>query len=344
MQPPQPKRLQEVASEAGVSTATVDRVLNGRKGVRATTVAKVQAAVDKLGYRPDPAAARLARPRFWRLAFVLPEGKNSFVALLEAEIAALQPWLTQQRAHATVVHADAFSATAAAQAIEGLRGQCDAAIAMVQDHRLVRAAIDDLADDGVCVLTLVSDVPSRGRKHFVGIDNVAAGRTAGNLLGRFVGTRKGRIGVVLGSHALRDHADRLLGFRQVMDTEHPCQELLPTVEGRDDRETTERLVGHMLQEHPDLAGLYSIGAGNQGISAALKAHGVAGQVVWVCHELTPHSRRDLLEGTAAAVINQGAAHEIRSACRVALAHLTRDQLLADQERIRIDIYLKDNLP
>ena len=81
-----------------------------------------------------------------------------------------------------------------------------------------------------------------------------------------------------------------------------------------------------------------------GSAAALEAQGAAGRVVWVCHELTPHARRALLEGAASAVINQDAAHEVRSACRVALAHLTRERLLVDQERIRIEIYLKDNLP
>jgi LacI family transcriptional regulator len=46
----------------------------------------------------------------------------------------------------------------------------------------------------------------------------------------------------------------------------------------------------------------------------------------------------------AAVINQDAGHEIRSALRLALSRLTREPVHPDQERIRIDIYLKDNLP
>ena len=50
--------LQDVARVAGVSLATVDRVLHGRAGVRERTVERVNAAVRQLGYRPDPAAAR----------------------------------------------------------------------------------------------------------------------------------------------------------------------------------------------------------------------------------------------------------------------------------------------
>ena len=50
--------LEDVAREAGVSLATVDRVVNRRPGVRERTVARVEAAILKLSYRPDPAAAR----------------------------------------------------------------------------------------------------------------------------------------------------------------------------------------------------------------------------------------------------------------------------------------------
>ncbi len=352
--PTEPVRLDDVAREAGVSLATVDRVLNGRAGVRERTVQRVQAAVERLAYQPNLAAARLARQKPWRLAFVLPQGTNSFVAMLRAELDALAPWLAAQRAQAEVTMADTFAPQAMADALTALRGDCDAAVVMAQDHPLVRDAIDGLADAGACVVTLVSDVPARGRAHFVGIDNVAAGRTAGSLLGRFAGAAgvdggtPRRVGIVMGSHSLRDHADRLFGFQQVMRAEHAELELLPPIEGHDRSDLTEPRVRELLRQSPGLVGLYSIGAGNRGIHAALKdqvgVENAAGRVVWVCHELTPHARRALLEGAASAVIHQSPAHEVRSACRVALSRLARERLIADQERIRIEIYLKDNLP
>ena len=63
---------------------------------------------------------------------------------------------------------------------------------------------------------------------------------------------------------------------------------------------------------------------------ALQASGRAGQVVWVCHELTAHTRRALLDGVADAVINQDAGHEVRSAVRVALAQLCGERVVAAQ--------------
>lgn len=336
--------LNDVADAAGVSLATVDRVLHGRAGVRARTVAHVQSVVQRLGYRPDPAAARLARKRHARLVFVLPSGTNTFVDMLERQVHTVAPWLSEQRAAATVRRVDVFSPQALARHLATLRGRCDAVVVMALDHPLVRAAIDDLVEHGIVVVTLVSDVPGSRRSRFVGIDNVAAGRTAASLLGRFVGPREGRVGVVMGSQALRDHAERLFGFQQVMAAEHAQLQLLPPIEGHDLSQRTEPLVAKLLKAEPALVALYSIGAGNRGIQAALERSGRAERIVWICHELTPHARQALLTGVADAVINQDAGHEVRSACRLALAELAGDRVLPDQERIRLDIFLRDNLP
>ena len=336
--------LNDVAREAGVSLATVDRVLNKRPGVHARTVGRVNDAVQRLNYRPDPAAARLARQRPHRVAFVLPSGSNTFIAMLREAIASNRAWMDDHRVAAQTLQVDVFEPERLARQIQSLAGRCDTAVVMALDHPLVRNAIDELEAHGTSVVTLVSDVPSSRRFRFVGIDNVAAGRTAGTLVGRFLGGRQGEVGMVVGSLALRDHAERFFGFTQVLSAEYAGLTLLPPLEGKDDSARTEALVGRMLAEHPKLAAIYSAGAGNRGIAAALQASGRARETVFVGHELTPHARRFLLDGTLDAVINQDAGHEIRSALRVALSRQTQEPVRADQERIRIDIYVKDNLP
>lgn len=336
--------LSDVAREAQVSLATADRVLNNRAGVHAKSIARVREAVARLNYRPDPAAARLARTRSHRVCFVFPSGDNPFVAQLQSELNASRVWLEDHRASALTLEVDVFEPHRLADLIRSLKDQCETAVLMGLDHPLVQNAIDGLVDSGCGVITLVSDVPRSHRHAYVGIDNVAAGRTAATLLGRFVGRVPGEVGVIAGSLSLRDHAERNLGFNQVMSAEYPHLTVLPTLQGKDASVLNEALTQRLLREHPQLRAIYSIGAGNPGISAALKAEGRAQDVVFVGHELTPSARTDLLDGTMAAVINQDAGHEIRSALRQALARVTHEPVHADQERIRIDIYVKDNLP
>lgn len=336
--------LEDVARAAGVSVATVDRVVNRREGVREKTIARVEAAVARLGYRADPAAARLARNQSFRFVFVLPSGANSFMSLLADQVARTAEWLAGQRAFIDVRHVDVFDADALAAALEMVSPSYHGVATIALDHPRVRAAIDDLADRGIPVVTLVSDVPSSRRLHYVGIDNPAAGRTAATLMGRFLRGRKGAVGVIAGSLALRDHAERQFGFHQVLSSEYPDLVALPAVEGRDDSERTRAVTEALLARWPDVVGIYNVGAGNRGIAAALKESGRAGDVVWIAHELTVHTRRLLLHGVIEAIISQDPGHEARSAARVLLAHCWGDSILPDQERIRIDIFLRDNLP
>ena len=55
--------VHDIARLAGVSLATVDRVLNGRPGVRSVTRERVNEAIASLGYVRDLAAANLAKGR-----------------------------------------------------------------------------------------------------------------------------------------------------------------------------------------------------------------------------------------------------------------------------------------
>lgn len=338
------RTLEDVARAAGVSLATADRALNGRAGVREQTRRKIEDAARRLGYRPDRAAAALARGQRWRFCFVLPAGDNVFMAQLAQGVRDTAAWMVEERADIELVHVDVFDGPVLARELALLGPRHDGFAIVALDHPAVREAIDALVAAGRYVVTLVSDVPTSRRHHYVGLANFAAGRTAGTLLGRFVGARMGTAGVIAGSLALRDHAERLAGFVQALGEVAPHLDIAPTREGRDDRERTQEATEGLLAAFPDLVGLYVIGAGKRGAVAALEQVGRLRDIVFVGHELTPDTRRFLLSGTMDAVINQDAGHEARSAARVLLAHCEGRPINPAQERIRIDVFVKDNLP
>ncbi|MGL4810196.1 MAG: LacI family DNA-binding transcriptional regulator [Beijerinckiaceae bacterium] len=335
--------LQDVAREAGVSLATADRVVNRRSGVRAPTVARVEHAIAKLGYRANPAAARLARNQSHRFLFLLPSTANPFMAQLEAQVRATAEWLVPQMAFIDVRHVDVFDPVLLSEALESVPSAYAGVALVALDHPRVRAAIDSLVKRGLPVVTLVSDAPSSGRLHYVGIDNPAAGRTAASLMGRFLAGKQGKIGLIVGSMGLRDHAERCFGFQQVISGEYPGLAVLPVFEGRDNDARNAALVSEILGSHPDVIGLYNAGAGNEGIAQAINRHQRARTLTWIAHELTEGARQWLLSGIAAAIINQDAGHEARSAARILMAQCDNAPILRDQERIRIEIFLRDNM-
>lgn len=63
----------DVAREAGVARATVDRVIYRRGGVAESTIKKVQEVIDRLGYTANPNASRLASKKKLTIACLIPQ-------------------------------------------------------------------------------------------------------------------------------------------------------------------------------------------------------------------------------------------------------------------------------
>ncbi len=70
--------IYDVAKEAGVSLATVSRVINGSNVVKGGTRERVQAAVDKLGYKPNAIAQGLALQKSTTIGLVVPEASFTY--------------------------------------------------------------------------------------------------------------------------------------------------------------------------------------------------------------------------------------------------------------------------
>ena len=74
----------DVAREAGVSTATVSRVLNNQESVGGENERLVRAAVEKLGYRPQAFARAVRSGKSGQIGLIIPQlGLENFVQLMD---------------------------------------------------------------------------------------------------------------------------------------------------------------------------------------------------------------------------------------------------------------------
>lgn len=333
--------LADIAREAGVSTATVDRVLNGRNGVREGTRAHVLKIAGRLGYIEEAAAPAASPVVPVTLDIVLPGGSNTFIDNLAAQIADA---VTQRPDVRLRVHSiEGFDPDGLARKLDSFHGSTAGVGLIGLDHPLVREAIRSLAERGVPVMTLVSDISHVPRFGYVGIDNRAAGRLAGHLLGRFLRTDSGKVALFAGSLSYRGHEEREMGFRHKIAEDYPGLAIVELREIRDDTERAYREASALLERHPDLAGIYNIGAGNRGIVRALTEAGLARSVVFVGHELTEFTRRFLISGVMDAVIDQNPRVEAREAID-RLARAARGETKPDGPAIRIQAIFKENIP
>ncbi|MCF7698438.1 LacI family DNA-binding transcriptional regulator [Loktanella sp. M215] len=335
--------IHDVAREAQVSLATVDRVLNNRGGVAAKSVEKVHFAVEKTGYVRDQFAANLSRGRGYRFTFLLPAGQSSFVRHLIAAIDTESARYRKDRVLVDVRSSKTFDPAAQVAALRRIDpAQTDCAAVMVTDVPAVRAELARLRAAGVRILALVSDVGGDSRDIYVGPDNETAGRMAGSFMGRFMRKPSGPVLVIAGSLAARDHAQRLLGFRQVLQAEFPALTVLPVAEGFDDAGRIAAIAGQAMADAP-LMGIYAIGAGNAGLVTALSQANSVFRPVTILHELTETTRAGLRADLFDLVIDQDPARAITRAMSIMRDLADGQPVGPDRGDIPLNIFIKENV-
>jgi LacI family transcriptional regulator len=337
--------VNDIAREAGVSLATVDRVLNDRPGVRAKTVQAVTDAIERIGYVRDLAAANLARSRNYRIACLLPDTPSQFLATLEQALHEAAAAAVVSRTEVATLRFPAEDPHALVTLLADLQAGGISGIAlMAPETPQLRDAIRTLRVAGVAVVALVSDLPNTERDHFVGTDNVAAGRTAGVLMGRFLSGNPGQVMVVAQSLLSRDALERRRGFDAVLQSDYPQIEVLQTLEAHGSPDLLRRAVFEMSRHARRLRGIYVLGSGHRVLGTALEDLALTPRAVVIGHELTPHTRDGLRAGTVDALVTQNTGHLARSALRVLRAKIDRVPIDAGQEQIRIDVVIRENLP
>ncbi len=331
--------ISDIAVEANVSAATVDRVLNNRANVSARTKAHVLAAAAKLGYLPPAGPSDALKPL--SLALVLPYGTNAFIADLAAEATAQA--LRMAGVNVEVVQVPGLDAAALARRITKLAKRVDGIAVVALNHPLIRDAIHQAHGASTPVVTLASDITDAPRVAYIGIDNGQAGRLAGYVMARFLGRDpKGKVALFAGSLAYRGHQEREMGFRQILAEAYPGLQLLELRESFEDRDTAEAELSRLLQAHPDCIAVYNAGGGTVGVARALQKAGRAQDIVAIAHEVTAETRSLLLDGTLDAVIDQNAKVEVREALATLSAAARGQSYIPVQPRLQL--VMRENLP
>ena len=213
-----------------------------------------------------------------------------------------------------------------------------------QEHPVVREAVNALAQRGVPTVTLISDLANSARVAYVGLDNRAAGRTAGYLIARFIGPRAAHVALIAGSRHYRAHEEREGGFLQLYAEQFQAMQVVDLREGYDDAQRNYEQTRQLLEQYPQLAGIYNIGGASDGVARALKEAGLQHRVVFIGHGLTPDTRALLIDGTMAAVITQSPVEALMSCVRIFCNVRDKRSPMSGVEMNRSQVILRENLP
>jgi LacI family transcriptional regulator len=332
--------IEDIAKEAAVSTATVDRVLNNRPGVGGRTKVAVLAVAQRLGYFAG-AEQTAANEKKLKFNFVLPTAKNQFMNILRNEIETQG----KQRENIDVQMTDVegIDPRRLAEKVRALAGLADGIGIVALDHPEVREAIRIVANAGAKVVTIASDISHVPREAYIGIDNRAAGRLAGYLMNRFyTGSSPGKVAMFSGSLSYRGHEEREMGFRHILAEDCPQLQIVEQLEMMDDPDQAFEITIELLARHSDLSAIYNVGAGNSGIAKALKVLDLRRHVLLIGHDATEDTRELLLDGTLDAVIDQNPRVEAREALNALEGAITGKYF--ENHAPRLQVIFRENLP
>ena len=316
--------IEDVAAAAGVSVATVDRVLNGRAKVREETARKVSNAAEAIGYHAATAIrARVMadRPEI-HLGIVLQKERHAFYQEFAQSIEEAARQDPNRRLRLTIRFSPGQSPSDFAETIASFAGKVQAVAATGIDHHEVTAAVGLLRGRGIPVFSLLSDFAPGLREAYLGTNNLKTGRTSGWLMHHLT-RRSGKLAVFIGGHRFHGHDLREAGFRSYLREYTSGLEVLDTLLNLETRQLTYETTLELIHRHPDLVGIYCAGGGMEGAIAAIDETGRSRDLALLVHELTPESRQGLLRGTVSTVLStplQPLAQEVLSAAAHVLDH------------------------
>jgi LacI family transcriptional regulator len=340
-----PTTARDIAEAARVSRSTMQRALSGDPRISQGAKKHVLANERKLGYRPNRNARALVlsrQPTTYGVILTVPRSGFADEVLRGINLAR-EKLLATSSAELSIHLMDAIDGDEQARLIDRLVAESVRGIVLVPvDCRAVRSAVERGVRAGVAFVTLASDLGSSRRLCFVGQNNLATGKVAGELMSYLL--RPGeKVACIAGSLQFLGHAQRIDGFRHLFLRSRREADIVAVLENFDSAELARKLTAELVRSTPDLRGVFVAGGGIQGVCAGLRARRRGSAAVHVigydlvqCRELCKRGEIDF-------VIDQNPVAEGYRALTVLHDFVLYGDRPAGTQLTRIDIRTRETL-
>lgn len=335
--------IKEIATLAGVSRGTVDRVLNHRGDVNPQTEEKILQIIHDLDYKPNKAGIVLAaQKKNLKLGVVLLGAGNPFfddvllgVNEKAQELAGYNcSVLIRQTEYSLKQQLDAIDSLLA----EGINGL---AISPYND-KAVREKTDCLWEQGIPVVTLNTDIENSSRIAYVGSNFYRSGEAAAGLM-RLMTRGEVRVGIVSGSQNILCHTERIAGFSRVIAS-YPNIRIVDTVNNNDDDKVSFELTKKLLADHPETNAFYFTAGGVYGGCQAIETSAHKSDMTVITNDMVPTTREYMQKGLIAATICQQPFQQGSQPLALLFTYLATGEMPASENNyVDVDIRIRENL-
>lgn len=337
--------IKDLALAADVSVSTVNRLIGGHGTVRESTMKRILDAAQEISFYGIGALEhRMAEcSERYHFAIVLLQSNRSFYKALGRAL--------EQEAAAgpgceitlTLCFVDDLSPDSVAKRIEELGSNTDGIAVVAAEHPRINEAIAKLTSQSIPVISLISPLSARGNICHIGMDNWKVGRTAAWMFNMMCST-PGEIGILVGNHRYRCQEMNEIGFRSYFREHRKGFTLLEPLSTYESAAIAEEMTENLLENHPNLKGVFICGGGISGAVTALRNRGRNRNLITIGHELFDETKTALLDGSLTMVIS----HPLEILARETIATLISAN--SDDEKASIkdifipfDMYTPENL-
>ncbi|MDF7651575.1 LacI family DNA-binding transcriptional regulator [Erwiniaceae bacterium L1_54_3] len=278
--------IQDIARISGLSTATVDRVLNNRPGVKESTRLRVEQAMSQR----SPVSATLVAEK--KIAFVVDAG-SSFIEIIRGALSRVKDNYPHVSFTFDSVPNHQRDQRSFCDLLKSRIDGADGVVLVSREDILINSEVREAGLKNVPVVCLTSDMPHSAA--CIGVDEVSVGANAALFIGRMIKQDKAKV-LFVASSTYRTQEEREMGFRRVMRAEFPHIDVIERIDSNDESDGTYKIIKEFLTHNPDVAGIYNLAGGNRGIARAIKEAGLTGKTLFVGHELTEHTHKLLEQG------------------------------------------------
>lgn len=211
------------------------------------------------------------------------------------------------------------------------------------DNPHIFSRVNHLIENQMAVITFNSKVEGIHHLSFIGQNHYKGGRTMAASLISKICPPNTNIGVIISSHNLSCHQDRLRGFEDKLAELNSDFKILDIQENQDRKDDAFRITLEYCNNYPELGAIYLTSGGITGVASALEIAEKTQQIKVICHDITTDTVPLLKKGVVDFALGQSPVLQGYQLVKTLFEYLVKNICPPDNIEIPITIATDESL-